>query len=233
MSDLTNLLKNFNFATVMNVCVVKLSDMQYGKQLTPEDFSEHVCFLDTLKIANITETGPKKEFKTGLNNFPAIRYGKAVTLDMHDALGKVETLKNFFGFKETQSGSLYSSDHFAEPIALLGQVKVINTEMVNTDLWIFIPCLVPKGVLTITQDAEGEFGVFDLGGTLYPVNFATFEDGIHQEYYSFHKTDPLDTTINYTDEVVVYSELTKAIEAIRVGDTVHIFDGTQSASSEN
>ena len=186
----------------MNACIYKLHNgAKYGKQqLTPTDF-QHLegCYLDTLKISNIKESNPKKIFKVGAKNFPAIRWGKTVTLEMQDALGRINTLKHFFGVKSTEK-YIYSTNSFAEPLAISGETKIIDLQGNVTTLYIFIPCLVPNSNITITQDAAGEFGVFDLGGELFPVLCKRSNDTEpHLEYYSVG-TEPMITDDVTTDE---------------------------------
>ena len=87
--NLQTALQNFNFATVMNIAVMKLSgESQYGN-VVGSNIENTGCFLNTLTVSSITESGPKKEFKIGLNNFPAIRCGKTVTIEIQDAFNSV------------------------------------------------------------------------------------------------------------------------------------------------
>lgn len=234
--NLQTALKNFNFATVMNIAVMKLSEGSYGG-VVGSNIENTGCFLNTLTVSSITESGPKKEFKIGLNNFPAIRCGKTVTIEIQDALGKLDTLQNFFNFKtpapfnDTQRlDYIYSSVEFSEPLALLGQVKLINDTMTTEDVWLFIPCFVPNGAIKITQDIESSFGLFDLSGTIYPTKIKYGpETEPHTEYYSLHAANPMDgiATINDGDEAIVLSMLDRAVNAIMVGDDVRILDGTE------
>ena len=183
-TSLESLLENFGVATVMNICVFKLDEDIYNhnRALSSDSF-KHLCeskeeegadskllFLDTLKISNLSESGPQKTFKAGKINIPIIRHGKQTTLNINDALGRLQTLVHFFGLKRMENfAAYYSTEDFVEPLALEGEMKIVNLKGETETLYLFIPCFVPDGKLTLTQDAEGAFGVFDLSGQLFPM----------------------------------------------------------------
>ena len=252
IKSLSTLLQNFNFVTVMNVYVYKLS--AYGKKICThtddEEIKNHeawqgaignelnaktfVCYLDTLKISNITQSAPKKEFNIGKYNIPLIRWGKTVTMDITDALGNLDTLQYFFGLQEGEGDYLYANHEFAEPLAMLGEAKISNSKGELESVWIFIPCFVPKGELKIVQDADSGVGVFDLNGTLYPASFKYGNEEPHMEFYSIHSQNPFGEealTIYSGDAPMIYSGLNQAVEAIMSGDHVRIYAGTDVALS--
>lgn len=179
-------LNNFGFATVMDICVFKLKDVGYDGVLTRQDFEHQPkIFLNTLKITNLKEKGPTTTIKSGKMGIPVKKYGRTITMDINDALGKVNTLIEFFGLK--QSGNrLYRDVNFTDALCLEGKVKVVDTEAHVTDLYLFIPCFMPNGTLNINMDSEKTFGVFDLSGELFPV-FIQESDSVdpHLEFYSF------------------------------------------------
>lgn len=104
-----DLMKGFGVVTVMNACIYELnSNKSYfsggcghqgnkGGALTKDDFTFSGEILDTLKIANFTQEGPTKEIKGGQYANSLIKYGKTMTAEMQDALGKASTLVRFFG----------------------------------------------------------------------------------------------------------------------------------------
>lgn len=169
----------FGVATVMNVCLFKLSEnVKYGLNTldTKTDFvhigniknPNRFVYLDTLKISNIQESGPKKTFKAGAKNIPIVKYGKTVKIDIEDALGRLDTLVNFFNLHfDDDFNIIYSDNNFSEPFALHGEMQVVDMSGQKHTLFIFIPCFVPQNNLTINQDAEGEFGIFDLSGDIF------------------------------------------------------------------
>ena len=174
---LENILDNFNVATVMNVHIIKLVDnANYGRNITSSDFNKaSILCLDTLQLSNLSEEGPNKTFKVGLFNIPVIRHGKTVALDIKDGLGKIETLINFFNIKAArnngQISGLYGKNSFScEPFAIEGELLLQNIKGQNKKLYLFIPCFMPKGNLQLVGN-NGEFGVFDLSGQLFPCKF--------------------------------------------------------------
>lgn len=199
-TSLESLLENFGVATVMNICVFKLDEDIYNhnRALSSDSF-KHLCeskeeeraeskllFLDTLKISNLSESGPQKTFKAGKINIPIIRHGKQTTLNINDALGRLQTLVHFFGLKRMENfAAYYSTEDFVEPLALEGEMKIVNLKGETETLYLFIPCFVPDGKLTLTQDAEGAFGVFDLSGQLFPVRMkkAFLSENQNGEHY--------------------------------------------------
>lgn len=233
IKKLQNMLDYFGFVTVMNAHVIKLnSNTVYGGKLTVNSFNNNcICGLDTLKISNITESGPKKEFKAGVFSIPVARQGKEVKIEIKDALGSVKKLKTFFNLKSPTNGTdtdeeiLYSDNSFAEPIAITGEMKIANTKGQIETIYLFIPFLLPQSQLTITQDAEGEFGVFDLSGQLYPVFLEEEKNGkrtSHMEYYSMRSVPFLQTTAP-TD--------VEGSEYIYDGDTVFIYSALEEEGS--
>lgn len=104
-----DLMKGFGVVTVMDACIYTLAE---GKNysggscghlgnktgaLDKDSFKFSGEILDTLKIANLTQEGPTKEIKGGKYANSLIKYGKTMTAEMQDALGRASTLVRFFG----------------------------------------------------------------------------------------------------------------------------------------
>lgn len=178
----------FGIVTVMNARIYTLNgDAEYfGRQeaLTPDDFVDTNLYLDTLKIANMTQEGPTKTVTGGQYANPLIKYGKTMTMEMQDALGRAEVLERFFGCTyvkptgegaEAKPGVLSVTDQFAGAFAIEGDSFFIDQKSgEKIPVYIFIPQFQPDSILTLTQDAEGDATVFDLNGS---INVTKINDG--------------------------------------------------------
>lgn len=181
MADFKSLMNGFGVVTVMNACIYKLKSTESyvgrgacdhagvsGGVLTPDKFECTGLYLDTLKIANLTQEGPTKTVTGGQYASPLIKYGKTMTCEMQDALGRAATLVEFFGcdYDET-TGRLSVTDKFPGAFALEGDTFFVNQKTgEKEDVHIFIPQFLPDAILTLTQDAEGDAAVFDLNGSV-------------------------------------------------------------------
>lgn len=175
------LMQGFGVVTVMNATVYKLNkDAAYvgrggchhagaaGHALTPDDFECTGLYLDTLKIANFTQEGPTKTITGGQYANPLIKYGKTMTAEMQDALGRGAVMEEFFGCEyDSTTKRISVTDKFPGAFCLEGETFFIDQktgEKVN--VWILIPQFLPDGIFNLTQDAEGDATVFDLNGTI-------------------------------------------------------------------
>lgn len=175
MSTITELLELFGVVTVMDVHVYKIKDdYKYGIQtLNKNVFQDTELCLDTLKISNIKQNTPKKQFNIGLFNIPLVKTGKTISIEMQDALGHKKVLEYFFGgkfYNTLNQGEMYSFDtSFGSLLCLEGKTWIVDLNGNKQVLWITIPCFMPKGALNLNLQADGEAGVFDLSGDVYPV----------------------------------------------------------------
>lgn len=181
MAEFKDLMNGFGVVTVMNACIYKLKDGksyvgrgacvhggETGGALNPGDFECTGLYLDTLKMANLTQEGPTKTITGGQYASPLIKYGKTMTCEMQDALGRAQVLKEFFGcdYDET-TGRLSVTDKFPGAFALEGDTFFIDQKTgEKVDVHILIPQFLPDAILTLTQDAEGDAAVFDLNGSV-------------------------------------------------------------------
>lgn len=185
------LMDGFGVVTVMNACIFKLKEgASYvgrgacphggtsGKALNPGDFECTGLYLDTLKIANLTQEGPTKTVTGGQFASPLIKYGKTMTCEMQDALGRAEVLKEFFGCDyDKEKKRLSVTDKFPGAFAIEGDTFFIDQKTGDKVLvHILIPQFLPDAILTLTQDAEGDAAVFDLNGS---VNVTTIQDATY------------------------------------------------------
>ena len=116
MVTFDELMKGFGVVTVMNACIFVPKDSYTGAKncktalyldgknpdgekagMTPDDFEPAYEYIDTLKIANFTQEGPTKTVTGGQYANPLIKYGKTMTAEIQDALGRASTMVRFFG----------------------------------------------------------------------------------------------------------------------------------------
>jgi hypothetical protein len=185
------LMDGFGVVTVMNARIYTLgedgaNESYLGrpvKWLTPGDFKPTTEILDTLKIANFTQEGPTKTITGGQYANPLIKYGKTMTCEMQDALGRASTLIRFFGCETDKTAStgmtrISVTDKFPGPFAIEGETFFIDQSNGNkVPVWIFIPQFTPDAILTLTQDAEGDATVFDLNGSVSVTSIADSVSG--------------------------------------------------------
>lgn len=177
MVTFEQLMQGFGVVTVMDACIYKLKpektyvgrgscihgDNNAGA-FKPDDFVCTGLYLDTLKIANLTQEGPTKTITGGKYSNPIIKYGKTMTLEMTDALGRGAVLEEFFGC-ERRGNNLYVTNRFPGPFAIEGKTFFIDQNTGRqVPVYIFIPQFLPDGILTLTQDADGDAAVFNLNG---------------------------------------------------------------------
>lgn len=167
----SQLMDGFGIVTVMNVKLYPLAEgktyTSNNEGLSKTDFNtESPEFIDTLKIANLTMEGPTKTVTGGQYANPLIKYGKTMTMEMQDALGRSSTLEKFFGCEVTDS-AISVGDKFPGAFAIEGETFFIDQSTGDkVDVYIFIPQFLPDGILNLTQDAEGDATVFDLNGSV-------------------------------------------------------------------
>lgn len=168
-------LNNFAFATVMDVygfteegaleaAFTALTGPEGEAGITGEAFH-----IDSLTISNITQEGPTKEARGGIEGRPLFRHGKTVRLEMEDVVARAEVLEAVFGVKATGTSGLSVNDKFIqEPLGLLGRTYVIDKDTGNRQ-WVAIKFnkFLPDGVFDITMEAEGDFGTISIAGELF------------------------------------------------------------------
>lgn len=130
--------------------------------------------LDTLKIANINQEGPTKTITGGQNADTLLKYGKTLTIEMQDALGRYDVLDQMYGVNFSANHQFASfTDRFPKELTLVGTTFVIDQATgAKQPIKIVIPVFLGDGVINLTQDAEGDASVFDLNG-----NILKFEGG--------------------------------------------------------
>lgn len=130
--------------------------------------------LDTLKIANINQEGPTKTITGGQNADTLLKYGKTLTMEMQEALGKYDVLEAIYGVNYSPNHQIATvTDRFPRELTLVGTTFVVDQKTgAKQPIKIVIPRFLGDGIFNLTQDAEGDATVFDLNG-----NVLRFEGG--------------------------------------------------------
>lgn len=228
----------------MNIHVFKLDQNSFVKPgiLSVERVahqSENCLYLNTLQLSNLKTTGPTKKWEAGLFNIPLVRYGSSISIDIKDALGDLNSLQTFFGFKNVEDDTysyVYKGNSHSSPLALEGELKIMNaiTKEINT-VYLFIPCFVPNGNLEIIADSASNLGVFDLSGTIYPMKVTTLakdaegnvdiykHNQVSVQYYSISAKSIFDTPKDFAlqDEDIVIIECVPYVYNFETGDYIY------------
>ena len=181
--DIRATLRKFGVVTVMDVKAYKAklhmegtagySKGEWDAKETLKD--ENKLFeLDTLKIANINQEGPTKTITGGQNADTLLKYGKTLTIEMQEALGRYDVLEHIYGVNYAPNHQIATfTDRFPAEITLVGTTFVIDQATgAKQPIHIVIPRFLGDGIFNLTQDAEGDATVFDLNG-----NVLKFEGG--------------------------------------------------------
>lgn len=183
--DIRAMLRKFGVVTVMDVKAYKAelfkaveADSLYeiGEWDAITTLAESPVFtLDTLKIANINQEGPTKTITGGQNADTLLKYGKTVTIEMQDALGKYDVLESVYGVNYSANHQIAAfTDRFPAELTLVGTTFVVDQATgAKQPIHIVIPRFLGDGIFNLTQDAEGDATVFDLNG-----NVLKFEGGV-------------------------------------------------------
>lgn len=136
--------------------------------------AEPVFTLDTLKIANINQEGPTKTITGGQNADTLLKYGKTLTMEMQEALGRYDVLKEMYGVTYSDNHQIATfTDRFPGELTLVGTTFVIDQATgAKQPIHIVIPRFLGDGIFNLTQDSEGDATVFDMNG-----NVLKFEGG--------------------------------------------------------
>lgn len=148
------------------------------KQVEGKAVSSRLFKLDTLKISNINQEGPTKTITGGMNADTLLKYGKTFTVEMQDALGRMDVLEHIYGAKVSEDDQIVTfSDGFAGELTLVGKTFVIDQKTgAKQPIRIVLPIFLPDSIFNLTMDAEGDATVFDLNG-----NLLAFESGRIEE----------------------------------------------------
>ena len=246
-----NLADGFGVVTVMNACIYKLKDKysyvgrgacahaaNAGGAFTKDMFVCTGLYLDTLKIANLSMEGPTKTVTGGQYANPLIKYGKTMTAEMQDALGRAGTLVEFFGCEyvgEKDNGRISVTDKFPGAFAIEGDTFFIDQRTgEKVDVHIFIPQFLPDGIFNLTQDAEGDATVFDLNGTL---SVTKIKDAGENEkprdiFYEIRET-PFFYDMDENGKVTEAVEMAKTAAEDYTGEDYHDEEANEKPATQN
>lgn len=184
--DIRAMLRKFGIVTVMDVKAYKTvlfteskDGYEIGEWNAQATFDpktvKPVFTLDTLKIANINQEGPTKTITGGQNADTLLKYGKTVSIEMQDALGKYDVLEHVYGVNYSINHQIAAfTDRFPSELTLVGTTFVIDQATgAKQPIHIIIPRFLGDGIFNLAQDAEGDATVFDLNG-----NILKFEGGV-------------------------------------------------------
>ena len=151
--------------TVFDVYLCTLDGKTYSNALDYTDFTiDKTKKIDSLKISNLNQEGPRKTLTGGQNADPLIKYGKTTRLEMQDALIRKETLEEFFGFESIGDG-LVATNNFPSAFGMIGKTYMIDRATGNkAHCLIFIPQFRPDAILNLALESEGDGAVMDLNG---------------------------------------------------------------------
>ena len=174
--DIRVMLRKFGVVTVMDVKAYKTvlhstntDDYEIGEWNAQATLGEDPVFtLDTLKIANINQEGPTKTITGGQNADTLLKYGKTLTMEMQEALGRYDVLHEIYGVNYSANHQIASfTDRFPSELTLVGTTFVVDQATgAKQPIHIVIPRFLGDGILNLTQDAEGDASVFDLNGSV-------------------------------------------------------------------
>jgi hypothetical protein len=232
-----DLMDGFGVVTVMNACIYKLKDNKSyvgkgacshaasaGGALTPGDFYCTGLYLDTLKIANLTQEGPTKTITGGQYANPLIKYGKTMTMEMQDALGRAGVMVEFFGCEMDEDETRISvTDHFPGAFAIEGDSFFIDQKTGDkVDVHIFIPQFLPDGVLNLVQDAEGDATVFDCNGTISVTKIKEAADAEARDiFYEIREKSFFYTVDDKGEVTATVARYDDSVQSASVADTYH------------
>lgn len=177
--SLRDMLRKFGVVTVMDVEVFEArrfdEDGAAGSNQYEGDWdaattlgASRLFKLDTLKISNINQEGPTKTITGGMNADTLLKYGKTFTVEMQDALGRMDVLEHIYGANVSPDEQVVAfTDGFAGELTLVGKTFVIDQKTgAKQPIRIILPVFLPDSIFNLTMDAEGDATVFDLNGSL-------------------------------------------------------------------
>lgn len=199
VADFTQMIQRFGVVTVMNAWVFNTAEFEdaghkfdtyyanggsgYGNARDIAEWFMNegtpVCYLDTLKTANVTVEGPSKTITGGQYTNPLIKFGKTATLEIQDALGNAKAIEALCGgLVESETSGAY--DGSTNPIGAFqyggdfeGEKTIIGESFFidqktgkQVPVTIIFYRFLPNSVFNLTQASDGDATVFDMNGDL-------------------------------------------------------------------
>lgn len=192
--DIRAMLRKFGVVTVWDVKAYETvlhkeptDNYEVGEWDATETLKAKPIFsLDTLKIANINQEGPTKTITGGQNADVLLKYGKTLSIEMQDALGRYDVLEHIYGVNYSDNHQIAAvTDRFPREITLVGTTFVVDQETgAKQPIHIVVPRFLGDGLFNLTQDTEGDATVFDMNG-----NVLKFESGSVKDIKPFDTED--------------------------------------------
>ncbi len=181
--------------TVVTVMEPTFSPIVNGTADTSKSF-----VLDSLSISNYTEEGPRKTARGGLNARVVSRFGKTARLEMEDVIGRLSVLEGLFNAQAqtvttgvapdqvTTITALDMVDTFSGYFQIVGKTFIVD-DKTGDRKWIELTFhnFLPDGLFSLTMEAEGDFGLFNIGGELF-----TNEDGAFFTIKDYDESAPVE-----------------------------------------
>ena len=134
-----------------------------GTKVGPD--TDALATIESLKIANFTQEGPTKTARGGKNNAILARYGKETRLEMEDAIVSADVLQYLMGAEIGEDDEIQIKDTFPEEVKLVGTTFFIDPDTgKKIEATFTVPRFFPDGLFNLTMEAEGDFGVIEIGG---------------------------------------------------------------------
>lgn len=202
VADFTQMIQKFGVVTVMNAWVYNTADFinagksfdtyyatadhTYGNAADIAEWflnnAEPICFLDTLKTANVTVEGPSKTITGGQYTNPLIKFGKTATLEIQDALGNAKAVEALCGglveselnpaqeaYDGTKNpiGAFHYGGDFEGEKTIIGESFFIDQKTgKQVPVTIIFYKFLPNSTFNLTQASDGDATVFDMNGDL-------------------------------------------------------------------
>ena len=176
----------FAFVTVMNVKVIspaivfgtETGEYENYKTLANDlKAGDVLATIDSLSISNLTQEGPRKEARGGLYAKPLVRYGKTMRLEMEDVMASIEALDKLgivnvtryeTGPKDGDIQKIEINETFPKSMMLLGETFIANEDGDREHIYILFPRFLPDGIFDLTMESEGDIGMINIHGELFP-----------------------------------------------------------------
>lgn len=257
-TNFSSMMKNgFGIVTVMNAYIIEALNSTEYKNYTPYDFASAVltpnsttttvngktlnvyCYLDTLKVANVTQEGPTKTVSGGQFSNPLIKFGKSARLEMQDALGRASAISTLCGGIVESDGSDIKALHFGEdfvgPKMIIGDSFFIDQKSgQQVPVKVIFYQFLPDSIFNLTQDAEGDATVFDMNGDLLTTvvkigdkNGDAIEHGLFYSIVDLSGTPAYTSNNGYSSEAEVNADA----ENLSAGMTIR-YNGEDHVISE-
>ena len=198
----------FGIVTVMNAYVFDALSVEEYTNSTPYDIiayaklhenDKDTLYIDTFKVANVTQEGPTKTVSGGQFSNPLIKYGKSARLEMQDALGRSKAIEKLCGgIQEWNENSALTSLHFGEDFTgaklIVGDSFFIDRKTGRqVPVKVVFYQFLPDSIFNLTQDAEGDATVFDMNGDLL-TTVVKVGNSTHGVFYSIVDPEEKSTT---------------------------------------